>query len=508
MHLYGTILVIDDDAGIRGLLRNFLSKTGYSVITASDPDTGMKRLKQNNFDLVITDLIMPAMSGIDLLKNIRVHDPNMPVVVITAYPSIETVVMVMKEGASDFIIKPFNFDRVSLVVKSTIEEGRLKKKNRLLKYRTRKADNVEHINKNLQDKVKELSALYAISEALHYHFTTIVELFEKVIEIAVSITEVTKAGLWVLDGKDKEILLQANKGLKNSIGNRVSLIDAPLVSKVFREKRLYLSQNLKTCVCGFNDTGFKHPFLAIPILIGNEVFAVLHLCHKIGGTNFTGSDISLVTSLTQKASLTIENLALHENLIENVAHSITSLVKAIDARDNYTMNHCKRVTSYAVRLAQYIGCEDMLDALRFAGPIHDVGKIGVRDAILLKPGALDPFERDIMQNHVTIGDEIVKPLNLGHSELAVVRNHHERFDGTGYPDRLKGDEIALTARIFSVVDAYDAMSTDRPYKSAMSHEDSIAELIKCSGTQLDGDIVDVFIKYGICTGEVKTIGHL
>ncbi|MFQ5902017.1 MAG: HD-GYP domain-containing protein [Thermodesulfobacteriota bacterium] len=176
--------------------------------------------------------------------------------------------------------------------------------------------------------------------------------------------------------------------------------------------------------------------------------------------------------------------------------SITSLVKAIDAKDNYTMNHCKRVTFYALELAQYLGCSnDMLDALRFAGPIHDVGKIGVRDEILLKPGGLESEERDIMQNHVTIGGEIVKPLHPGHLELAVVRNHHERFDGEGYPDGLKGNKIPLVVRIFSVIDTYDAMSTDRPYRDALSPEESVAELIRCRGSQFDGDVVNAFIEH-------------
>lgn len=193
-------------------------------------------------------------------------------------------------------------------------------------------------------------------------------------------------------------------------------------------------------------------------------------------------------------------MIVSHRIIENIVrlYTITSLVKAINARDDYTMSHCERVTSYAVRLAEYIDCSDeVIDALCFAGPIHDVGKIGVRDEILLKPTVLDSGERDIMQDHVTIGDEIVKHLNLGHLEYAIMHNHHERFDGNGYPDRLKGNEIPLVARIASVVDAYDAMIADRPYRPAMSHEESVAELLRCRGTQFDGELVNTFIEHGI-----------
>lgn len=495
MDLDATILVVDDDTSVRELIHDFLCAVGYKVITEDNPVSGLERIKQNSYDLVITDLMMPGLSGMDFLKSVKAYDADMPVVMITAHPSIDIAIKAIKEGASDFITKPFNLAHARLVVRRAIEEGRLKRQNRDLKSKVEEKDN---IGKVLQDKVKELSALYTISEALHHPATT-KELFEKVIEMAISISEAKRAGLWVLDREDGRVTLRAAANMENLLNESFSITDAGLVGKVFVEKRYFISKDYKDCICGGGRRDFKHPFLCAPILIGNQPFGALQVCQKVGGADFTDDDRSLLISLAEKASLRIENLALYENLIDNMLKGITALIRAIDARDNYTMNHCKRVTSYAIKIAELLDCpEEIKDALRFAGPLHDVGKIGIRDAILLKPAALNLEEFMIMKSHTTIGEEIVRPLNLGELERAIVRNHHERFDGKGYPDGLKGVEIPLVARLFAVADTYDAMTTNRPYRPARSHEEAVAELKRCRWTQFDGDIVDVFVRHDIC----------
>ncbi|MBI5681939.1 MAG: response regulator [Deltaproteobacteria bacterium] len=499
MVLQGNILVIDDDIPIQNLLHDFLSESGYNVITSSNPQTALEKLKETSVDLIITDLMMPGMNGMDLLKAVRFCSPNIPVVMITAYQSVDTAVKATKEGASDFISKPFSLEQIKFVVKKAMEDGKLRKQQkRRSTDKTKEAETIGFMSQNLQEKIRELSALYTISETLHYPLT-MVELFEKVVELASSITESEKAGVWLFDRENKELTLKATKGMEMLLGRSFPVVDAGLVGEVFTEKRYCLSQDHKTCMCGTSRIDFKHPFLGVPILIGKEIFAALHLCQKIGGTHFSSNDVSIMTSLAEKASIKIENLALYEQLIDNIMYSISSLIKATDARDNYTMNHCKRVTMYAVKLAKALRCSaDIIDTLNLAGPIHDVGKIGVRDNILLKQGGLDKTERDVMKTHATIGDDIVMSLNLGPEGKAVVRNHHERFDGDGYPDGLKGAAIPLIARIFAIADTYDAMTSNRPYRTARSHEETIAELLRCRGTQYDGDVVDIFVKHDIC----------
>ncbi len=503
MNSKGTILVIDDDSGVRQIFNDSLSEIGYEVSAVGSPCAGLDIIKKESIDLIITDIMMPEMSGIDFLRSVRSKNADLPVVMITGHPSVDVAVQAMKEGASDFISKPFNLAHARLVIKKAMEEGRLRKENKALLSRVMKVDKLKPISKKLSEKVRELSVLYSMSEALHRPFNTS-ELLEKTVEIATGVTYAKRAGLWMFDMGNSNLLLKASHGMKDVKRIRVPIKDAGLINNVIREKRYVFSEDYKDCICGEYKEGFRHPFLCVPIIIGKEICGILHLCEKIAGTNFTDNDVSLIENLTEKASLKLENLALYENLIEKILKSVTSLVKAIDARDNYTMNHCRQVTLYAIQLAQFISCPDeVIDALRFAGPIHDVGKIGVRDGILLKPGFLEQSEKDVMESHVIIGDKIIRPLNLGSMELAVVRNHHERFDGSGYPDKLKGEKIPLVARIFSVADTYDAMTTNRPYRTARSHEEAVKELKRCRGTQFDGDIVDAFVKKDICKDNLE-----
>ncbi len=488
-----SILVIDDDTAVRDLLNDFLCRLGYRVITAATPGIGLERFQKLEVDLIITDQMMPGMSGIDLLKIVRSFDLDIPVVMITGYPSIDVTLKTMKEGASDFITKPFNLEHVKLVVKRAVEEGCLKRQNRALMDKVKETDRIRAMSNELQGAVKELSALYTISESLHYPFVSTGDLFKRVVELAASITESKKAGLWMMNSDSSRLILKASRGMGGYLTDHYEG-NGGLVGRVFTERQYALSQDYRRCICADNNRDFKHSFMCMPIIIGNEVFAALHLCQKVGGTDYTRDDVALIENLAKKTSIKVENLALYENLINSMLQGVTSLVKAINAKDNYTMNHCKRVTLYAVRLAECLGCTDeLVNALRFSGPIHDVGKIGIRDDILLKPGILGAEEREVIMRHVVIGESIIKPLNLGVSERAIVRYHHERFDGTGYPDGLSGEEIPLVARIFSVADTYDAMTTTRPYRSARSHEEAVEELVRCSASQFDKDVVDAFM---------------
>lgn len=175
--------------------------------------------------------------------------------------------------------------------------------------------------------------------------------------------------------------------------------------------------------------------------------------------------------------------------------ALEGLVRSIDRKDRYTKDHSDNDAEYAVLLGQALNLsENVLSALRIAGLLHDVGKIGIPDNILKKPGPLTPEERKTMQEHVVLSDLIIKGVPHLEDVSDAVRNHHERYDGTGYPDRIKGEAIPLLGRIMAVVDAYSAMTLDRPYRKALTHERTLEELRRCAGTQFDPRLIDLFIK--------------
>jgi HD-GYP domain-containing protein (c-di-GMP phosphodiesterase class II) len=184
----------------------------------------------------------------------------------------------------------------------------------------------------------------------------------------------------------------------------------------------------------------------------------------------------------------------------NLISTLQSLVAAIEARDSYTQQHSQRVTQIAIKLAEKMDCSlDEIDTIKFAGVLHDIGKISISDSILLKKGRLTEDEIKVVQTHPVIGERILQPLGLLPAEKSVVRHHHERWDGKGYPDGLGGSDIPVLARIIAVADSYDAMTSNRPYRLARENKEAIDELVRCSGTQFDKDIVDVFRK--ICSSK-------
>lgn len=184
-----------------------------------------------------------------------------------------------------------------------------------------------------------------------------------------------------------------------------------------------------------------------------------------------------------------------EALEDTYEHTLEALVAALDAREHETGNHSKRVAQYTLFLAEEYGIPqgNRIEIYRGAF-LHDIGKIGVSDRILLKPGKLTPEEWKAMREHPRIGKRILKEIGFLGAAIDTVSNHHERFDGTGYPDGVRGKDIPVGARIFSVADAFDTMTTNRPYRSALPYQNAVEEILRCSGSQFDPKVVETFLK--------------
>jgi cyclic di-GMP phosphodiesterase len=179
----------------------------------------------------------------------------------------------------------------------------------------------------------------------------------------------------------------------------------------------------------------------------------------------------------------------------SLINGVQMLVQALEAKDSYTSGHSSRVSRYGVKTAVPLGfSDDALEHIRLGGELHDIGKIGTREAILNKPGPLTADEFQHVKEHSVLGEKILAPfLGQSPSVLRVVRSHHERLDGSGFPDGLKGDQIPLEARIVAVVDAFDAMTTNRAYRALRSAAEAIQELRRCAGVQFDAAVVEAFI---------------
>jgi putative two-component system response regulator len=193
---------------------------------------------------------------------------------------------------------------------------------------------------------------------------------------------------------------------------------------------------------------------------------------KAGADDFLSRPVDRTELLARVRSLL--RLKYRTDELERAESVLFSLARSIEGKDPYTHGHCERLAEYSARLGEQLGLpEDQIVALRRAGIVHDVGKIGVPDAILLKPGRLTPDEWTIMREHSVIGERICAPLKSFRLVLPIIRHHHEKLDGTGYPDGLRGESIPITARVLQIVDVYDALTTERPYKKAFSITDAL-----------------------------------
>jgi len=216
--------------------------------------------------------------------------------------------------------------------------------------------------------------------------------------------------------------------------------------------------------------------------------------NKKGGT-FTHEDVELFETLSRQAAVAIENAQLYTDLQDLFKSTIRTVVSLIDAKDDYTAGHSSRVTQYALMMAGQIGYSPAdRDRLELGALLHDVGKIGMPDAILKKPSGLTDEEFAIVKNHPVKGADALAPIKQLREIIPLVRHHHERLDGRGYPDGLSGDRITTDAQIVCIADSYDAMNSDRPYRKGLGMEESVRRLRKDAGTQFNGAIVEAFVR--------------
>ena len=213
----------------------------------------------------------------------------------------------------------------------------------------------------------------------------------------------------------------------------------------------------------------------IPVILLTGLNSDADRIHSImcGADDFLNKPVNKHELLARVHSLL--RLKQFTDELDNAEAVLFSLALSIEAKDPYTEGHCDRLSKYSVALGEKLGLsEDLRVALRRGGLVHDIGKLAVPESILLKPGPLTPEERKIMQQHTLVGERICSPLRSFRHVLPIIRHHHEKQDGSGYPDGLKGDQIPLTARILQVTDIYDALSTDRPYRKALAPEKALA----------------------------------
>jgi hypothetical protein len=241
--------------------------------------------------------------------------------------------------------------------------------------------------------------------------------------------------------------------------------------------------------------GDHEPFVSVPLLVKGKPIGVLNLHAKEGAEPFSDYNVKFMSILAGEAAVMLHNMDLFDNLQTFYLEMVQTLARAVDSKDAYTHEHSDRARVKARLVAQEMGLPDQMTRyVEYAALLHDIGKIGIDEAILLKPGKLTPEEYEQMKKHPIIGHQILAPVKYLGPVAQMVLYHQEWYDGRGYPEGLKGEEIPLGARIVAVLDAWDAMTSDRPYRKALGRDIAIGELKKHAGTQFDPKVVETFLR--------------
>ncbi len=346
------------------------------------------------------------------------------------------------------------------------------------------------ITKQLQDNIKELEAsksmmqnmVLKVSEAIT-SFEDIDRFLDLIVETMSKSLRAKQAQLLLIDENSKKLNVKVSYGL-NASGQPINISEGVADSVAKSGKPILIPA-----------TGNEPSLIGVPLKYGNRIIGILVVQEKDDGQSFNNDDLILLSDLASQTASAVENQRLHKDAETTYIQTISALAMAVEARDTYTRGHCKRMADYSLRLADAFGLDEKSrKLLSDASVLHDVGKIGMSDEILRKSHQLSGPEFEIIKEHPKIGENILKPIASLRPLCDLVRHHHEWVDGSGYPDGLKGDKISILVKILAVVDAFDAMTSDRPYRKALSVDQAKAELIKYSGTHFDKEVVEKFIK--------------
>lgn len=354
--------------------------------------------------------------------------------------------------------------------------------------------------KRIEEKVKRLALLSQLSQILNSTLDT-KEIRRRAMEAATQLMKAEVGSLLLVHeekrylyfevalGEREEDIKTISLNFGEGIAGWVAQHGKPLiVNSPKKDRRFFKGVDEKT--------EFKtRNIICVPVRVKEKTVGVLEAINKKGKGRFNQEDLSLLTSLADQVAIALDNSRLYQELEEMFFQTAESLADAIEKRDSHTGGHTQRVTLYSQAIAKYLQLTPSERKwVKITSVLHDIGKIGIEDDILKKPKPLSPEEFHIIKRHSNMGAEIIEHIRQLKEIIPGVKYHHEQVDGKGYPDGLRGEDIPILAKIVAVSDTYDAMTTDRPYRKAMDKKMAIDELKRCSGTQLDKEVVEAFIQ--------------
>jgi putative nucleotidyltransferase with HDIG domain len=417
---------------------------------------------------------MPGLSGLDLLRAVKGKQPSTPVVLITGNPSVNSAVFGLRHGAYDYLPKPFSIREIQHLL-ARVRSDR------------RKWDGQVPLPAGLTE---ELSRRQAGVEVMF----RIGDLALRGLETTAFVEEVLDLIGRSIQSDAALVVLRDEQGAFTSSRRGGHDLTSRLLARVQGSFESLVATGGKE-ILALGPSGLPVDAVGAVIPGMGQSMGVVCLAREAASSAFLPDERELLLGYAQTTAVALQKLILRENVERNLVDTITAFVNAIESKDQYLKGHSARVALYAADSAQLLGLtSDLIEVVRRGAMLHDLGKLSIMDTILRKPERLTSDEFTIIKSHPVVGAKILEPLRFLTRETCAVRSHHERFDGTGYPDGLRGEDIPRAARVVAVADVFDAITSDRPYRTALPLAEAREEIARGVGSHFDPQVVEAFLR--------------
>jgi response regulator RpfG family c-di-GMP phosphodiesterase len=464
----GNLLLVDDDPNVVAILQEMLDDEHYNLISAYSVAEAQSIIRRQNISMILTDLMLGDGTGVEILQEAKRLHPDSQIILMTGRPTIQNAVDVIKEGAYDYLVKPFGIERVRMTIERAAEKIRLEQEN---------------------IKLKELMPFYQIAEAMG----SIIELdalLSLILKTAIKEYEADCAAIFLAKEGCLELELRLAIGFEEGDFGKIVMEHCQEISRRTAEKATSMIINDPEIELDWDERTIKSS-MCHTLMVKGKILGTISIVRYSNNHAFTPGQLSGLALLGSKAATAVENFNLYEDLRKTYISTVEALANAVEARDSYTRGHTERVYLLSCAIAEELGWSpDQLGDLKIGALLHDIGKIGVPDCILNKPGPLTAAEVEIMKKHSAAGARMVESVPFLKPALPYILYHHERHDGKGYPIGLAGDNIPLPGRLLAVVDTIDAITSDRPYRKGRPLSVAMEEIAMYSGTQFNPSVVD------------------
>lgn len=477
-----SILTLDDDEIMTVTLQAYFQSTGFHVDVENDPLVAIERIRENHYDILLLDFLMTPICGDEVVKRIRAFNKDLFIILLTGHRSLAPPVKTIRElEIQGYYEKSDRFDQLELLVESCVKA--IRQMNTIARYR----DGLSHI-------LDAIPAIYStgptddILRIILENAITALDVEDGFIHIDLPANE-SDAGIvppktkyFIGTGRYGDLGEQEQDNLHDGLEKEEGLSvytheiedGERIVAPLYNERKR-----------GIGFIGVDVPGGAV-----DETLQLFEIYANQASSALSNAFLDALVN-TKNEELRKAYAALNDNYLE----MIDAIRSMVDAKDIYTRGHSDRVSYYALMVAQTMGKdEDFKRRVEIAGLFHDIGKIAIPESILLKDTSLTEEEYEQVKEHPKRGAQILSVMSAFENIPAIIENHHERIDGRGYPNGLKGDQIPEESRIISVADAFDAMTTNRQYRDRLSLNEAIEQLELGRNTQFDSNIVDYFLE--------------